>query len=210
MSALASESWGSDLVSIQLVIQPGLSDYVGTFSMDEVMIGDSIEGKTFRIGLDQPPPLFVELGNDTTIVAPASLQLDAGNPGKTYLWSTGETTQTIRVDTGGVYYVTVIGAHNCTKTDTIHVTLEIEDGFMDQNAGTGLNLYPNPAQTSIQVEVPQHLIGSALEIVDISGRLLEKRTITGERSSIDISHFSPGLYFVGMQGILPFKKLVKN
>ena len=35
----------------------------------------------------------VNLGNDSTVCD--SLQLDADNAGATYLWSTGETTQTI-------------------------------------------------------------------------------------------------------------------
>ncbi len=169
LSALASESWGNDLERIQLVFQPEMSGYTGTFSMNEIMIGDSVTGKTFIIGVDQPPPLFVELGNDTTIVAPASLQLDAGNPGNTYLWNTGETTRTIRVDTGGIYYVTVIGAHNCTLSDTIHVTLDIEDGISDPKTGPELNIYPNPARTMVYVEVPDLLVGSVLEIRDISG-----------------------------------------
>ena len=66
LSSLASESWGYDLESIQLVFQPGLSDYVGSFSMNKIIIGDSIKGLSFPIGLEQPPPLFVELGKDTT------------------------------------------------------------------------------------------------------------------------------------------------
>ncbi|MFN0275166.1 MAG: gliding motility-associated C-terminal domain-containing protein, partial [Chitinophagales bacterium] len=38
---------------------------------------------------------------------------DAGAGYASYLWSTGETTQTILVDSGGVYYVTVTDAFGC-------------------------------------------------------------------------------------------------
>jgi PKD repeat protein len=34
---------------------------------------------------------IVDLGNDTTILITQNLELDAGNPGMTYLWSTGDT-----------------------------------------------------------------------------------------------------------------------
>ncbi|MCK5462265.1 MAG: hypothetical protein KAI95_04585, partial [Bacteroidales bacterium] len=87
LSALASESWGYDLDSIQLVFQPENPEYSGSFSMDEIMVGDTVNGTTFTISQDQAPEFSVDLGNDTTIQAPATLNLDAGNPGKTYLWS---------------------------------------------------------------------------------------------------------------------------
>jgi len=42
--------------------------------------------------------------------------LDAGNAGADYLWSTGETTQTIDVNTANTYSVTVSSAGGCTGT----------------------------------------------------------------------------------------------
>lgn len=56
-------------------------------------------------------PSTVNLGNDTTICSSIALVLDAGNPGATYLWSTGATTQTINVASSGTYYVTVSGCN---------------------------------------------------------------------------------------------------
>ena len=49
----------------------------------------------------------VNLGPDKTICYGTLLQLDAGNPGSGYSWSTGENTQEITVDTTGYYYVDV-------------------------------------------------------------------------------------------------------
>lgn len=40
--------------------------------------------------------------------------LNAGNPGSKFLWSTGDSTQTIDVSTGGLYKVTVTNAGGCT------------------------------------------------------------------------------------------------
>ncbi len=40
--------------------------------------------------------------------------LDAGNPGNTYLWSTGATTQTILAAAAGQYTVTITNIHGCT------------------------------------------------------------------------------------------------
>lgn len=64
----------------------------------------------------------VNLGNDTTICQGNTLTLNAQNPGSTYLWSTGATTQTIIVNSTGTYWVNVTSI-SCSATDTIHVTV---------------------------------------------------------------------------------------
>lgn len=50
---------------------------------------------TVELLFDPPPVVNIP---DTTICAANTLVLDAGNPGATYLWSTGETTQTISLN----------------------------------------------------------------------------------------------------------------
>ena len=50
------------------------------------------------------------------------MTINAGNPGDTYLWSTGDVTQSITVSTAGIYTVQVSNAGNCIGYDTINVT----------------------------------------------------------------------------------------
>ena len=64
----------------------------------------------------------VNLGADLTICEGSNYILDAANPGATYLWSTGATTQTIAVNTAGTYTVTVTTASGCDQTDAIVIT----------------------------------------------------------------------------------------
>jgi len=65
---------------------------------------------------------YVELGPDNVRLCDVggSLTLNALNPGASYLWSTGATTQTITVNTPGTYSVTVTGTCG-TGTDQIVV-----------------------------------------------------------------------------------------
>jgi hypothetical protein len=63
----------------------------------------------------------VNLGNDTTICPGIAYTFNAGNPGGTYLWSTGETTQTVTKNAVGTYAVKVT-VNTCSKTDTILIT----------------------------------------------------------------------------------------
>ena len=67
----------------------------------------------------------VNLGKDTTICSGSSLILNAGNAGSTYLWSTGETTQTISVNNSNAYYVQVSNGI-CIATDTINVAVSAQ------------------------------------------------------------------------------------
>ncbi len=69
------------------------------------------------------PQPDVALGADITVCADAVVILDAGNPGATYSWNTGATTQTINVTATGNYSVTVTNAYGCTDNDLIHVTI---------------------------------------------------------------------------------------
>jgi len=66
---------------------------------------------------------IVDIGNDTTICTNEPLQLNAGNPGSTYQWSTGEISQTITIDTSGTYGLRVTHANGCQDSATIVVNI---------------------------------------------------------------------------------------
>ncbi len=75
---------------------------------------DSIE-----ITLVLPP--VVNLVNDLTICFGDSISLIAPSGEASYLWSTGDTTETITVSVAGVYAVEVFNTTGCFATDTVEV-----------------------------------------------------------------------------------------
>ena len=110
---------------------------------------------------------LVELGNDTTILAGQSLVLDAGNPGCSYLWSTGETTQVITVSTTGNYQVEVSNACGSVEDSLF---LEVVVG-MDETRVDEINIRISGDQVIINlagVQIEQ------IEIWDLAGRLLTR------------------------------------
>lgn len=68
------------------------------------------------------PPKFV-LGSEVKLCNGTILNLNARNPGSSYLWNTGDTTQLLAIDTAGTYWVTI--TNNCGQlTDTVDVVVE--------------------------------------------------------------------------------------
>lgn len=87
---------------------------------------------TFNAVVNLMPEVFVDLGNDTTLCEGSSLILDAGNPGNTNQWSTGQSGNTITVSQAGNYSVTSNNGY-CSGGDMITVSIapsptdELED-----------------------------------------------------------------------------------
>jgi len=68
---------------------------------------------------------------DTLIVQPGYI-LEAGSDMASYLWNTGETGESIVIDSTGLYWVNLVSAVGCIGTDSVYVILsdEIPEGCM--------------------------------------------------------------------------------
>jgi hypothetical protein len=143
----------------------------------------------------------VSFGADTTICDTMTLTLDAGNGYSSYLWSTGETTQTINVTTTNDYWVQVIDTVGCSGTDTIHVEVTVCSGIAGiANIGL-INLYPNPTTgifvlsfsdskvESLKVQLENVLGQVVMDVYDLEA----VDNFTGE---IDASALPSGVYNV--------------
>lgn len=69
------------------------------------------------------PLISIDLGPDSTLCAGQSLVLDAGTPGLTYSWTTGETTQVITATTTDTYGVSATNGY-CAEDDAIALTFQ--------------------------------------------------------------------------------------
>ncbi|MBS1773220.1 MAG: hypothetical protein JST82_10180 [Bacteroidetes bacterium] len=91
----------------------------GTYTVKVSNIGCAVTSTATVVNAG---PINVNLGPDVSgcEIKNQPYTLDAGYPGAKYLWSTGDTTQTISVGKGtGTYYVTVDAGPNCKGTDTV-------------------------------------------------------------------------------------------
>ena len=103
------------------VIQDGV--YSVTMTNGHCSIVDST-----MVYLDVAP--IINLGQDLTICNGESVSIDAGNY-ISYLWSTGDTTQSIEVVEPNYYWVLVTDIHNCSNIDSINVDVlyEVQASF---------------------------------------------------------------------------------
>jgi hypothetical protein len=69
------------------------------------------------------PLPVVYIGADTTICEEQSAILNAGEGFASYLWNTGEITPTIQTAVQGSYSVTVTNEFNCSRSDTLYLTV---------------------------------------------------------------------------------------
>ena len=69
------------------------------------------------------PPPVVNLGMDTSFCESLPLILNAGNPGGKYMWSTGDSTQTITVTNQSGNYWVVVDKY-CTNSDSVLVSID--------------------------------------------------------------------------------------
>ncbi len=68
------------------------------------------------------PQVIVDLGPAQTLCGTYNIISNAQNIGSTYLWNTGETTQSININARGQYIVVVSQSNGCTGTDTLSVS----------------------------------------------------------------------------------------
>jgi gliding motility-associated-like protein len=76
---------------------------------------------TAFIQVNELPSVIVNLGENIEVCDGESYNLDAGNPGASYVWSTGETSQVIAAGNSGIYSVTVTDDVNCPGEDEVMV-----------------------------------------------------------------------------------------
>ena len=117
----------------------------------------------------------VNLGSDTSLCGSVTGVLDAGSSGSTFLWSTGDTTQTIIIDTIDNGYgiqtisVEVTDSIGCTGSDEINIDFVNCTGIDDQDENR-LKIYPNPNKGKFYVDLG-NITGNylKLDIINIFG-----------------------------------------
>lgn len=129
---------------------------------------------------------------DTVLICGSGGSILTSPKAEAYLWSTGETTQTISVSTAGNYTVKITQAKG-TCVQTSLPTTVIADDF---------KMYPNPASDRVSIIFDTPATDSAsFTFYDWSGRSVYQQNLvftTGTHSEMSIPYILQGMYIVEM------------
>ena len=94
----------------------------------------------------------------------------------------------------GTYSQILTNAAGCDSLLTLNLSLDFTG--LQENVGTSLLVYPNPAQDFIFLAVDTDLIGSNVMICDALGRIILETTLQKEETSIELREFTSGTYLI--------------
>ncbi len=111
---LSSYAWNTGSTSPAITVgQPG------TYSVEATAQGCTGTASVNLLEYNLP---VIDLGTDLTLCAGESSRIGAHSPGAAYLWNTGAITDSITVNTGGLYWLEVM-SNGCPVSDTVLVTI---------------------------------------------------------------------------------------
>jgi hypothetical protein len=93
-------------------------------------------------------------------------------------------------------YIATLIVTNLCGADTFTVDLDLRNvGFDEVNGSVRLNVFPNPAQEVVYVELPNKGV-SEVRLLDASGRIVQHQTINGELAVIQRNELLSGFYLI--------------
>jgi subtilisin-like proprotein convertase family protein len=142
--------------------------------------------------------------SDTTICLTQVLTVTA-EPYDSWLWSTGNNSQSIDLfgDVLGLgtteVFVTVDEGGCTAVSNSFILTVDACAGIAELGA-LSIDIYPNPSNGQIVIDVAGETDGLNISILDINGKLIQSEQIgkvtTGVRKAIDLRNVSKGMYFI--------------
>jgi hypothetical protein len=146
----------------------------------------------------------------------AQFTVGSSDPSATYQWQTdlgvgfqnlnsvgqysGTTTNTLTVSNvtmsnNNQPFRCIINSGSCSDTSNVAVlTVNNNVGINETNQGNLFSVFPNPAQSIINVKTDSKLLGSVYSIFDNNGRIVQTGKINSENTTIELGNLSSGIY----------------
>ncbi|CAN5861908.1 hypothetical protein BH11BAC7_BH11BAC7_33270 [soil metagenome] len=146
---------------------------------------------TTTISVDQP---------DTSVTV-VNETLTANLAGATYQWLDcangyailpGAINQSYMATVNGTYAVSVT-MNGCTDTSNCFLILSTGLNSVQENA---VQLYPNPTHDILHIATGAD--AGTIELLDLTGKIIDSKTFTGASVTLDMSAFDNGVYFVNI------------
>jgi len=149
-------------------------------------------------GVDTPFLNFQLTNKDTDVLAAYATLPALANWTLEYLtldqyYISSQTPDTLIVQFFSSFNAPVIGS-------TLHVDdvyfgyINLPSAIQEVVDKLSLSIYPNPTSNIINISAAQDITGYKMLITDINGSLVDIITLTGARSSVDVSRYASGTY----------------
>jgi Secretion system C-terminal sorting domain len=202
-------TWGSDPPGFSSTDpEPFVNPVVNTIYT--VNVNDGYNSTSGSTTVSIYPEPIIHLGPaDSSVCIYETVNLDAGNPGGTYLWSNGESTQTISIAATGIlpeiqtYSVRVTNENDCSSESSINVNFSYNacTGVDEHSGNSGIDIYPNPTRGVITIEGKGLNKDMDVTLISALGRSVAHYIIKGNPSgnsflTADLTNLPKGLYMV--------------
>ena len=151
------------------------------------------------LAIENPLPT-IDLGEDTVLCDVFTLTLVADSGFRSYLWSTGDTTQSMSVNAGSganqTIELEVTDSNLCSNKDALNVQF-INCTSVDDFASMDFELYPNPSQDFIELKFPITEDSIDVNIFDAEGKSVFQTKYSNVKSvRLNTGGFSSGIYYL--------------
>jgi phosphatidylserine/phosphatidylglycerophosphate/cardiolipin synthase-like enzyme len=169
----------------------------------------------FKSRFDNAIPLsdhpVLDLGPDKTVSGGDTVQLDAGQF-TSYVWSTGDLTQIIKVDSSGTGYGTKkvycrVTNEYGVQSDTVRITFKkLNEGINDNPCVFDLKVYPNPSDTKFVISfISKKNETGKVELIDARGSVAMSKDIMitagGNKISVNDLNLAAGIYILKIKTV---------
>lgn len=186
-----------------------LSGGVYTYSFVATDVSGNTAHTSFTVTVSEPD---ISLGQDISVCHSDTLTLSVTPGYNSYLWSTGEVTNAISLDSSSlgmgthVVWVTVADSMGCTATDSINVTFQNCVGIHEFVSEGDITIYPNPTKGLFNLDI-KGLKDESIQvcIYNFSGQKVVCKDIgrtfqNGYHKTFDLSHLPAGVYLLKLTG----------
>ncbi|WP_296618756.1 T9SS type A sorting domain-containing protein [Marivirga sp.] len=161
---------------------------------------------TVLIGSPNVLEISAEVTNSTSLDGNGAIELtvSGGMGAYSYLWSNGANTSMIDGLEIGVYTVIVTDENGCSKEQSFELGGVTSNDNAQENE---FKVYPNPAHS--EISLIHNGKSDRLKIYNARGKIIKDLKVEGESTKIDLSNWSPGLYFIRLNKVGLTQKFVK-
>lgn len=156
--------------------------------------------QAYELDLSVIPQPELHCSNDTLIEYGSVVQLSASGA-DSYLWSTGETTESITVapKEDMTYTVTGFSENGCKNSTRVNIRVNLEN--------QQIVMFPNPASSRLEIYMP---FIDAVNVFNLLGEEVFQANANREAVELDVSQFPNGVYIIQIKQLknLFYEKLI--